>query len=623
MRESLSRRALLGRCAATALSHRISAQQGRRPNILWISSEDTGTHLRCYGDKRAITPNLDRLASQGVRYLRAYSVAGVCAPSRSAIITGMYPTTLGTMHMRCDARLPANVRCFPEYLRRAGYYCTNNSKTDYNFQASPETWDESSAKAHWRNRRQGQPFFAVFNITVSHESRIPPRGDEFGKISSRLAPSDRQDPKKLRIPPYHPDTEEARRDWANYYEVVTAMDYEAGDRLRELAADGLAEDTIVFYWGDHGDGLPRDKRWLYETSVHVPLIVRVPEKFRAYGQSHPGKVSRELVSLIDLAPTVLNLASVPLPPQFQGRAFLGENLKSPRQYVYGVRDRMDERYDTIRAVRDRRFRYIRNYETWKPYCQFMSTAEGGPTMQELRRLQAAQALPKEAELFMGATKPAEELYDAENDPYEVKNLAGNSRFRGVLERLRKVHEDWQDETGDLGLIPEPELEAREEALGSRTAILRQPGLAELPRRLRQAARLVEQGEAAALKLREALKEREPAIRYWAATGIGNLAGRASAFVDELRRAAEDESAAVRVAAARGLLRMGLASEAEPVLLAALAHKHQSVRLQAVIALDEAGYKPARVKAALEPLLGAKDRNYVARVARHLYDGGRL
>ena len=623
MSEFLSRRGLLRRCAATALSRRLAAQQDRRPNILWISSEDTGTHLRCYGDRRAITPNLDRLASQGVRYLRAYSVAGVCAPSRSAIITGMYPTTLGTMHMRCDARLPENIRCFPEFLRQAGYYCTNNSKTDYNFRAPRETWDESSERAHWRNRRQGQPFFAVFNITVSHESRIPPRGEEFGKISARLAPSDRQNPKKLRIPPYHPDTEAVRRDWANYYEIVTAMDYEAGDRLRELAADGLAEDTIVFYWGDHGDGLPRDKRWLYETSVHVPLIARVPEKHRSYGQARPGTASRELVSLIDLAPTALNLAGVPLPPQFQGRAILGENLKSPRQYVYGVRDRMDERYDTIRSVRDRRFRYLRNYEPWKPYCQFMSTAEGGPTMQELRRLHAARALPKEAERFMASTKPAEELYDAENDPYEVKNLAGESRYRAVLERLRKAHEDWMDETKDMGLIPEPELEAREEALGNRVEIMRRAGSYDLPRRLRQAVKLVEQGEAALPKLAEALRDNEPAIRYWAATGIGNLAGKAGALASDLRRACKDESAAVRVAAARGLLRMGLTTEAEPVLLEALGHRHAPVRLQAVTVLDEGNYKPPQVKALLEPLLTGKDRNYVARVAKHLYDGGRL
>jgi arylsulfatase A-like enzyme len=624
MNDSLSRRGLLAAVGPTILIRARAQQGGRRPNILWISCEDAGSHLGCYGDRRAITPNLDRLAREGVRYRNAFTVAGVCAPSRSGIITGMYPSTLGSMHMRCKASLPAQVRCFPEFLRRAGYYCTNNTKTDYNFDHPAETWDESSPRAHWRNRRPGQPFFAVFNITVSHESRIPQRGEAFARTTARLGPSDRQNPELLNIPPYHPDTPEARRDWANYYELVTAMDYEAGDRLRELNEDGLRNETIVFFWSDHGTGLPRAKRWLYDSGTRVPLIVRVPEKYRAYGQGRPGTVSHELISMIDLAPTVLSAAGIPLPEQFQGRAFLGESLGSPRQYVYGHRDRMDERYDIIRSVRDSRYRYIRNYEPWKPYYQFMSTAEQGPTMQELRRLHAAGALRQAAAQFMADSKPPEELYDLRRDPHEIRNLAGDRSYREVLERFREAHESWMDQTGDLGLLPESELEIRERELGSRYAILRQPGTEGLNQRLRQLARLASGGEEGAAALREALKhEKDAAARYWAATGLGNLREKAGPAAEDLRAALADSSWAVRIASARALLRLGRAGLAEPVLLDALKHNLQGVRLQAITVLDEEQYKPSSVLAAIEPLTHVQDRNYVSRVAKHLYDGGAL
>jgi len=368
-----TRREALGLGLAAAAPLR-AAPSASRPNILWISCEDISPHLGCYGVANAITPTLDALAARGVRYTNAFTVAGVCAPSRSGIITGMYPSTLGSQHMRCEATLPSHVRCFPEYLRQAGYCCTNNSKTDYNFTHPPATWDESSPRAHWRKRRKGQPFFSVFNFTVTHESRILMRGAEYEKQIARLKPNQRQDPARLALPPYYPDTPEVRRDWANVFELITAMDYQAADVLRELEEDGLAGETIVFFWSDHGTGLPRAKRWLYDSGTRVPLIVHIPEKFRTAGEGTPGSVNDELVSFIDLGPTVLNLAGAKVPAQMQGRAFLGANLKPPRQYIYGARDRMDERYDIIRSVRDKRYRYIRNYEPFKPYYQYMNTA---------------------------------------------------------------------------------------------------------------------------------------------------------------------------------------------------------------------------------------------------------
>ncbi|MFB3828470.1 MAG: sulfatase-like hydrolase/transferase [Bryobacteraceae bacterium] len=586
-----TRRTFLGQALAAPL---IAAD--RRPNILWISIEDTSPVLGCYGDPCGITPNLDRLAAQGVRYTNVYTVAGVCAPSRSGIITGMYPSALGSMHMRCQARLPEHVKCFPEYLREAGYYCTNNVKTDYNFPVPPKAWDESSNQAHYRNRPAGKPFFSVFNLTTTHESQIRLTGDAWAKRTANVKPGERQDLAKLAVPPYWPDTPVVRRQLGNFYELVTQVDYEIGRILGQLEADGLAGDTIVFFWGDHGMGLPRAKRWLYDSGTRVPLLIRVPEKFRTGAQGRPGTVDSQLVNAVDFGPTVLNLAGVPAPGHMHGQAFLGANLRPQRQYCYGARDRMDERYDIIRAVRDRRYRYVRNYESYKPYYQYMNTSEGSPIMQELRRVHGEGKLRPEAEQFMAGRKPPEELYDLQTDPHEVRNLAKSPAHRKELERLRKAHNEWMDRIGDVGLIPEPELVEGERRYGTRYAILRQPGREGLGAKLRAAVAAGERGDAAALT--PLLKDREPALRYWAAIGLGN-AGKTEA----LRPLLKDGSAVVRIAAARGL-------KDTAALAAELKHKDEWTRLEAAIALDE-----MRAGALLKPAL-EDENNYVQRVANH-------
>ncbi|MBI1895898.1 MAG: sulfatase-like hydrolase/transferase [Acidobacteria bacterium] len=568
-----------------------------RPNIVFLSCEDTSPLLGCYGDSAAITPVLDRFARQATRYTNAYTVAGVCAPSRSGIITGMYPSTLGSHHMRCQARLPQHVHCFPEYLRDAGYYCTNNSKTDYNFPVPRGAWDESSRSAHWRKRKPGQPFFAVFNFTITHESRIRWSGDEWVKATSELRPGQRQDPARMRIPPYHASAPATRRHWANFYELVTALDYQVGAALRELDEAGLADDTIVFFWGDHGTGLARAKRWLYDSGTRVPLLVRIPQKFQTAGQGRPGSVDDQLVSLLDLGPTVLHLAGVPVPEHMQGRAFLGPRLTPARDYVFGARDRMDERYDIIRAVRDRRYRYVRNYEPFKPYYQHMRTAEGSATMQDLRRLHAEGKLPPEAAQFMADHKPPEELYDLGTDPHEVRNLAASPELGEVLARMRRVHENWMRETGDLGLIPEPELVVRERELGSRYAIARQPRAGDLLARVRRMALTADPKELAA-----GLNDPDAAIRYWAATHLGRVDPAA------LNKARGDPAPVVRVAAARGL-------RDAAALATLLGHEEEWVRLHAALALDDLGTLAAQAKPTLRNAL--KDsNNYVPRVAEH-------
>jgi len=584
-----------------------------RPNILWLSCEDISPHLGCFGDPHAITPNLDRLAREGVRYSHTFTTAGVCAPCRSGIITGIIQTTLGTHHMRCSAKLPPQIKAFTSYLRESGYYCTNNSKTDYQTSDLRHAWDESSGKAHWRKRSEDRPFFSVFNFTGCHEGGIAGES-KYKSVTKNLTPAQRQAPEKLDPPPYYPDTPIVREDWKRYYELITAMDAWAGEHIRQLKDAGLYEDTIIFFWSDHGVGLPRAKRWLYDSGTHIPLIVRIPEKFRTPGQGAANTVDDRLVSSIDFGPTVLNLASVTVPGYMQGRAFLGRRLPEPRQYIFGARDRMDERYDIIRSVRDKRYRYIRNYEPLKTYYQYMNTPEKGATMKEIRRVHAEGKLPPAAKLFLADRKPVEELYDLSRDPHEIDNLAGDPKVAPVLERMRRAHQRWLFDTRDLGLLPEPEIIEREKKFGSRYAILRQPGADELMNRLIAVSAAASEGRKSLPLLLGAMDDEDAAVRYWGATGVGNIGAEARSAEDRMRAALEDSSVSVRVAAARALCRMGKPGPALPVLEAALDGAHQWGRLQAAIVLDEVGEMARPVEAALKKALSGQPNKYITRVA---------
>ena len=457
-----------GSAAAMALPqiplNAAEAADPQKPNILWISTEDISPDLGCYGDSYAVTPNIDKLAARGVRYTNVYSHSGVCAPTRSGIITGMYPTTLGTNHMRCKGVPPAYIKCFSEYLRAEGYYCTNNSKTDYQFDPPASAWDESSRKAHWRNRGKDQPFFAILNFTISHESKIRDRSKSMLKRLASLKPHEKHDPAKAVLPPYYPDTPAVRRDWAQYYDIITLMDKQVADVLKQLEDDGLAENTIVWFWGDHGRGLPRGKRWIYDSGLRVPLIIHVPEKWRKLAMPDntdavkPGTVNDDLVAFIDFAPTMLSLTGIKIPDYIQGQAFLGSQKAEPREYIFAARDRMDEAYDLIRAVRDKRYKYIRNYMWYVTRGQDINYMNQMPTMQEMRRLNAEGKLKGPQKQYFEETKPVEELYDTATDPHEVKNLAGDPKYKDVLRRMRVIHAKWVRETHDMGLIPEPEFD---------------------------------------------------------------------------------------------------------------------------------------------------------------------
>jgi len=433
-----------------------------RYNILWVTCEDMSPHLGCYGDTLARTPNLDRLAQEGIRFTNVYSVSGVCAPSRAAIITGLYPCSFGAQHMRTLARTasidkitdpealsipvyeavpPPYVKCFPEYLRAIGYYCTNNSKTDYQFHPPITAWDENGSKAHWKNRKSGQPFFAVFNIGITHESQIWQRaGDTL--IT---------DPASVPVPPYYPDSPVIRRDLARMYDNIALMDQQVGNFLAELNDAGLMDSTIIFFYSDHGDGTPRAKRWVYDSGLHVPLIVRFP------GQEEAGMIVDELISFIDFAPTVLSLAGIDIPDYLHGRAFLGSRKEMEPEFIFAARDRMDPALDNIRAVRDKRYKYIRNYMPEKPYVQFIPYRDQMPLMQELHKFEGEDKLNDIQKIWFSKTKPEEELYDLEDDPYEINNLADNPDYIEILDRMRKAHENWKTNYDPYNLIPETDL----------------------------------------------------------------------------------------------------------------------------------------------------------------------
>lgn len=603
-----------------------------RPNILWISAEDIGPHLGCYGYEQAVTPTLDRLAAEGVRYTRAFTTTPVCATNRSSIITGMYPTTIGTHYMRCEAWLPSHVRCFPEYLRAAGYYCTNNEKTDYNFPIPAEAWDECSSRAHWRGRKPGQPFFAVFNFTDSHESKVRLGDKDHRELTSDVRESERQDPSRLQPPPYYPDTPEVRREWANNFENITQIDHHVAAILAQLEEDGLADDTIVFFWSDHGVGLPRAKRFPYDSGLHVPLIVRIPDKLRSSDQGVPGTVNSELIGFVDLAPSVLNLAGVPIPAHKQGRAFLGPNLTAPRRYAFSVRDRMDERYDMIRSVRSDRYRYLRNYMPWKPYAQHISYAEQNRTMATLRRLADWGDLPPAARQFMSPRKPIEELYDLENDPHELTNLVDSTeeQHRAALGELRAALSNWEVDTGDLGLIPEPVVREREGILGNCMSIVSQGGTAATLARIRGVTSLEKSDAERRAWGRKAIQSTDPVERYWGVMCMTKrfawderpVDGLSTNDMDQLTTLLDDSEPVVRIAAAEALAETDHASRALDVLRQELGNNSPWVRLMAANALDELRPQDKRIVSSLERALD-DEHEYVVRVAEcalHRIDG---
>ncbi len=510
-----------------------AAAQPARPNILWIVSEDNGPHLGAYGDSDARTPHLDALASRGVRYTRVWSTSPVCAPARTALITGMYPAALGGEHMRSLVRLPEGVRLFPALLRQAGYYTSNNEKQDYNVMeagdapgdgrtppawrggpaaavqmtrdvATRGVWDDSSAGAHWRNRRAGQPFFVVFNILSTHESRV----------QAKPAPAT-HDRATIHLPASTPDLPESRADWAAYHDNMTVMDAAAGALLSDLAADGLTDDTIVFYYGDNGPGLPNAKRFVNDLGMHVPLVVHVPARFRhlAAPDYRVGGSTARPIAFVDMAPTVLSLAGLTPPRHMQGRAFMGPHIAPAPRYLFGGRGRIDERYDLLRSVRDERYVYIRNYMPHKPAGQYTWYAALMPSWQAWRTAFTAGTLSAaHARYFQ--PKPAEELYDLQSDPDQARNLAAAPALARVRDRLRAALVEHMRSIRDTGFLPEYLLHRGRspwELAAARTAY-------DVAAILRVASEASDPAVTAD-RLSGRLESADAVVRYWAALGL--------------------------------------------------------------------------------------------------------
>lgn len=427
----------------------VAGQGPPRPHLVWIVVDDIGPHLGCYGDPCARTPHFDAFARQAVRFDRAFTHAPVCAPSRSGLITGRYPTSIGTHHMRSQLLQPPPT--FTSLLRQNGYTVLWPGKTDFNFVVPPDAF---TATTDWtRGPVPGGPCFLYVNSTAAHESQIRPTPEQRRKNLAELTPEELHDPARVEIPPYFPDSSEVRRDIATYHDNLTAVDKWFGRILAHLEQQGItAANSYVFVFGDHGWGMPRGKRWLYDSGTRVPLLVRGPGL-------RPGTVSGDLVSFIDFAPTMLALAGVPIPPAMEGQPFLGPSAR-PREYVISCRDRMDETYDRIRAVRDARWRYIRNFHPELPYAQRIGYMELMPTMQAWRREHAAGRLTGPAAAFFAPTKPAEELYDLATDPHEIHNRVADPVCAVKLAELRRALDRWIAASGDLGAVPEAELVRR-------------------------------------------------------------------------------------------------------------------------------------------------------------------
>ncbi|MRI00149.1 sulfatase-like hydrolase/transferase [Kriegella sp. EG-1] len=452
---------LLINCAENKTNEIVTKK--KQPNIVWLVAEDQSPNwFPMYGDSTISLPNLESLVNDGVKFTNAVAPVPVCAPARSSLITGMYPSTLGTHNMRTYAPwrgvgdrpypnldipsyspvVPEGVKMFTEYLRKNGYYTANGPKEDYNFEKTEAAWDESSNTRHWRKRKGNQPFFSVFNYSVCHESQIWKRGKDSLFVN----------PKNVQVPPYFPDTDSVRHDLAVNYSNLKRLDNQIGAVIADLKEDGIYENTIIFFYGDHGGPFPRHKRALYDSGVLVPLVIKFPKNENA------GTSDDRLISFIDYAPTVLSLAGIKPPAVMQGKAQFGQFVaKEKSKYTFHTSDRFDGVYDRLRAVRSKRYKYIKSYNVKLAHALPVAYREQMPMMREMRRMFKQGKLNKQQALWLTSPKPVEELYDLKSDPFELHNLASLPELKDTLMQFRKVLDKWIIDSHDLGEYPEKQL----------------------------------------------------------------------------------------------------------------------------------------------------------------------
>lgn len=457
---------LLMQITCIAQSSNLSNTKDQVYNILWIVADDLGTDLGSYGNDLIHTPNLDQLASESVQYTNLNTVTAVCSPSRSALITGVYPVTIG-LHQhrtRYKKEIPKGVLPITEYFKNAGYYVSNGSskeidskgKTDYNFK---HDFDKMYQGTHWRNRKKNQPFFSQIQISFPHRP--------FAKDPSRSI-----DPDQVELPPFYPDHELLRKDWALYLETIQLVDKQVGKIISDLKEDDLLDKTIIFFFGDQGSPHVRAKQFLYNSGTNTPLIIRWPNGKDA------GSINNDLISNIDLPVVTLDLAKIPIPWYMPGNNF----LKEKRHYIFTMRDRRDETVDRIRSVRDQRYKYIKNYYPEKPYMQANVYKDMRYPARPLLRLLNQQGKLNTEQLVFLKERPSEELYDLIEDPYEINNLASNPWFLNILSSMRKSLDTWVMEF-DKGVYPEDQKEidfALKEAMSRKKQMLDNRGLNSIP-----------------------------------------------------------------------------------------------------------------------------------------------
>jgi arylsulfatase A-like enzyme len=576
----------------------VTMKKASKPNILWIVAEDHGPHMGCYGDTFATTPNIDKFAEKGMCFNYAWSSAPVCAPARTTLWSGLSAPSSGGEHMRSMSPYPKEKSMFPKYLRDIGYYCSGNGKEDYNLSTPKGVWDESSNQAHYNKRKPGQPFFAYFNNTQSHEGKI----HSITRTAKNKRKPSLHDPAKVKLPKYHPDCEAMREEWAAYYNSVTVVDSVAGKRLAELEQAGLEDNTIVFYFADHGAGLARNKRWPNNAGLQVPVVVYFPEKWKhlAPKEYTAGGQSDRLISFVDFAPTMLSIAGIEPPEWMQGYAFAGDYQTEEQPFIYGFRGRMDERLDLVRSVSNGRYVYLRNYMPQFSQGQRLESQIRLPfsSTAAWKKLYDQGKLNEAESLFWNTPKAPEELYDLKNDPDEINNLANSKEHKAILMKMRKAQQDYALSIRDVGFIPENER--------FNTGIA--PYDFGHDEKLYPFQRILSTADLASFmnptdipELKKRMTDENNIVRYWATMGMMIHGENAvSQSEHELIKALSDTSEDVKIAAAWALIKYGNNSKNSEKALALLSEFAQSkdnvfVVMSALTALDDCGMKTISLK----------------------------
>ncbi|WP_338358400.1 sulfatase [Yeosuana marina] len=525
-----------------------------RPNILWITIEDTSPQfLGVYGNQDARTPTMDKLANEGVRFTNAFSTGTVCSPSRTAIITGVKTYKTGTGNHRSDIQMPDYIKGFPAYLQEVGYYTSNNKKTDYNVKNEEryiaEAWDESSSKAGWWNRKAGQPFFSVFNFMESHQSRTMTESYEWykGNILANLDKEEIINDDEFEMPPVYLDSPEMRKQFARVYNALKLTDNKIAQLLQRLKDDGLMDNTIIFFYADHGEGMPRGKTNGINYGYRVPFVVWFPEKYKELSPWGTEIVTNELVDFTDLAPTLISLVGGEVPEHLEGRILFGGGRQKPADHLVISSDRSDNGIDMVRTVTDGRYLYSRNYMPYMPELRYIRYMEIGEIKQQMRQDYKAGILDSlQNSLF--AQRPPVFLFDLEADPWETQNLANNLDYKEILNKMETQLKDEVLQSKDIMFLPEYELNLVNKAVAPYEYRLddTEYPIAEIYKAASLSGYV---GSKVAEKQIAYLKDANKIVRYWAAMGLRSQSEQIlQNYASEIRDAMDDSYPPVSVLA---------------------------------------------------------------------------